>query len=65
MLDQIEPKTLHKTKKAIDRGKRSKTLIEVKPFQNISKNLQSFLEICLVEKILFPSHKLRDHAYEY
>ena len=29
----------------IDRGKRGKTLIEVKPVKNISKNLQSFLEI--------------------
>ena len=34
-----------KTKKVIDRGKRSKTLSEVKPVENISKNLQSFLEI--------------------
>ena len=41
-------------KKVIDRGKRSKTLSEVKPVENINKNLQSFLEI-----------SLRDHAYEY
>ena len=27
-------------KKVIDRGKRSKTLSEVKPVENISKNLQ-------------------------
>ena len=54
-----------KTKKVINRGKRSKTLSEVKPVQNISKNLQSFLEISLVQKVLLPSHKLRDHAYEY
>ena len=33
-----------KTKKVIDKGK-SKTLKEVKPVKNISKNLQSFLEI--------------------
>ena len=31
--------------KVINRGKRSKTLSEVKPARNISKNLQSFLEI--------------------
>ena len=31
-------------KKVIDRGKRSKTLSEVKRVENISKNLQSFLE---------------------
>ena len=37
----------------IDRGKRSKTLSEVKPVKNISKNLQGFLD------------KLQDHAYEY
>ena len=38
------------TKKVIDRGKRSKTLSEVKPDENISKNLQSFLEIISVQK---------------
>ena len=32
-----------KAKKVIDRGKRSKILIEVKPVENISKNLQNFL----------------------
>ena len=53
-----------KTKKGIDRGKRCKTLIEVKPVENISKNLQSFLEISPVQKEVLPSHKLRDHAYE-
>ena len=49
MLDEIESKT----KKVIDRGKRSKTLSEVKPVENISKNLQSFLEI---ESFLETSH---------
>ena len=34
----------------IDRGKRSKTLSEVKLVENISKNLQSFLEISPGEK---------------
>ena len=32
-------------RKVVDRGKRSKTLSEVKPVKNISKNPQSFLEI--------------------
>ena len=46
----------------IDRGNRSKTPSEVKPVENISKNLQSFLEICSVQKILLPLHKLQNHA---
>ena len=42
------------TKKVINRGKRSKTLSEVKLFENISKNPQSLLEISPVQKeILF------------
>ena len=48
----------------IDRGKRSKTLSEVKPIENINKNPQSFLEISPVQKEDLPSHKLQDHAYE-
>ena len=52
-------------KKVIDRGKRSKTLKEVRPVENISKNLQSFLEISLVQKEVFLSHKIQDYAYEY
>ena len=52
-------------KKVIDRGKTSKTLNEVKPVKNISKNLQSFLEISPVQKEVLLSHKLQDHAYEY
>ena len=52
-------------KKVIDRGKRSKTLSEVKPVENISKSLQSFLDISSVQKEVLPSHKLRNHAYEY
>ena len=52
-------------KKVINRGKRSKTLSEVKQVENISKNLQSFLEISLVQKEDLLSHKLQDHAYEY
>ena len=49
----------------IDRGKRSKRLCEVKPIENINKNLQSFLEISPMQKEVLLSHKLRDHAYEY
>ena len=49
----------------IDRGKRSKTLSEVKLVENTSKNLKSFLEISPVRKEVLLSHKLRDHAYEY
>ena len=52
-------------KKVIDRGKRSKTLSEIKLVKNISKNLQSFLEISPVQKEDLTSHKLRDHACEY
>ena len=54
-----------KLKKVIDRGKTSKTLSEVKPVKDISKNLQSFLEITPVLKEFLLPHKLRDHAYEY
>ena len=50
--------------KVIGRGKRSKTLSEVKPVENISKNLQSFLEVSPLEKEVLPSHELQDHAYE-
>ena len=52
-------------KNMIDRGNRSKTLGEVKPAKNISKNLQSFLEISSFQKEVLPSHKLLDHAYEH
>ena len=51
-------------KKVINRGERSKTLSNVKPVENISKNLQSFLDISPVQKEVLPSHKLLDHAYE-
>ena len=52
-------------KKVIDRGERSKTLSEVKPAENISKNLQSFLEMSLVQKKVLSSHELQYHAYEW
>ena len=48
MLDEIE------AKKVIDRGKRSKTMNEVKPFGNIRKYLQSFLEISPMQKEVLP-----------
>ena len=54
-----------KTKNMIDRGKRSRTLSEVKWVENISKNLQSFLEISPVQKQVLPLHKSWDHAYKY
>ena len=63
MLDEIESKTVHNDEEA-DRGKRGKTLSEVKLVENISKNPQSFLEISPVQKEVLLSHKLQDHAYE-
>ena len=45
-------------KKVIDRGKRSKTLIEVKPVENISKNMQGFLEIRPVPKVVLLTEEL-------
>ena len=52
-----------KKKKMIDREKRSKTLSEVNPVENIRKNLKSFLEISPMQKDVLLSHKLQDHAY--
>ena len=52
------------TKKVIDRGKRSNILSEVKPVENVNKNLQSFLDISPMQKEVLLSHKLQDHAYE-
>ena len=51
-------------KKVVNRGKRSKTLSEVKQVENISKNPQSFLEISPVQEEVLLSHKLQDHVYE-
>ena len=34
-------------------------------YVNICQNVQSFLEISPIEKEVFLSHKLQDHAYEY
>ena len=51
-----------KAKKVIDRGKRSKTLSEIKSVKNISNNLKSFLEISAEQNEVFPSHKLPHHV---
>ena len=45
-LRQQHDQNMKKVKKVIDRGKRSKALSELKPVENISKNLQSFLVLC-------------------
>ena len=52
-------------KKVIGGGSYSKPLSEVKPVENISKNLQSFLEISLEKMEVLLSDKLQDHTYEY
>ena len=57
-------KSCIKTKKVIDREKRSKALNEVKPVENMSKNLQSFLDTTRVQKQVLLLHKLEDHVYE-
>ena len=57
MLDKIESKPCTKTKKVINKGK-SKILSEIKPVENISKNLQNILEINPVQKEVLLSHKL-------
>ena len=63
MLDKIDSKTVHKDEEG-ERRKRSKTMSDVKPVENVSKNPQSFLEIRPVQKEVLPSHKLQGHAYE-
>ena len=65
MLDEIESKPCTKLKRVTDREKSSRRLSEAKPFENINKNLQSFLEIRPAQKEVVLSHKLLDHAYEY
>ena len=45
-----------KMKKVIDSGERSKTLSEVKPVENMSKNLQSSLWTSPLQKEVLPSH---------
>ena len=46
----------------IDRGKRSKKLIEVKSVENINENPESVLVINPVRKEVSPLFKLKDHA---
>ena len=50
--------------KVIDRGKKSKTLTEVKPAENINKNPENFLTIVPCKRKVPPSHKFQDHVYE-
>ena len=60
MLDEIASKM----RKVVARGKRSKILSELMPVKNVSRNLQSFLEISPVQKEVLPSNKLQGHVYE-
>ena len=53
-----------KTKKVIDREKKSKALSEVKPFENLSKNPLSFLKIGSMQKEVLLLLKLQGHVYE-
>ena len=64
MLDEIDSKTVNEDEDGDQQRKKSKTLSEEKPVKKISKNLQSLLEIRLVQKEVLLSHKLKDHAYE-
>ena len=50
--------------KKIDRGRRSKTLSEVKLLEDISKIQQRFFEISPLQKEVLLSHKLQEHAYK-
>ena len=61
---KLNQKPYIEKKEVIDRGKRNKTLSEVKPVKNISKNPQSFFEISLMQKEVLLLHELQDHAYE-
>ena len=66
MFDEIVSKISNRDEDflVIDRRKRSMTLNEVEPVKNINKNLQSFLELNLIQKKVLPSHKLQDHSYD-
>ena len=65
MLDEIGSKTVHNNKEG-DRERKKKWDIEwSKTFENISKSLQSFLEISPVQKEVLSSRKLGGHPYEY
>ena len=58
MLDEIESNIVHRGEEGDRQRKKSKTLSEVKPVENTSKNLHSFLEISPVQEEILPSHKL-------
>ena len=47
-----------------DNEEKEVRLSEIKPVKNISKNLQSFLEVSHKQKEIFLSHKLQDHTHE-
>ena len=64
MLDEITSKTVHKIEEEEGQGRRSKTLNEVKPVENISKNPDNFLDTNPFQKEIPPSHKLEDLAHE-
>ena len=64
MLDEIESKTVQKDWEGDHRGKRNKTLSEIKPVENTTKNMQSFLEVSSLQDELLVSHKLQDYTYE-
>ena len=51
-------KPFKKMKKVIYKGKRSKTLSEVKPVENISKSPQSVLKISPVQREVLPSKEV-------
>ena len=63
MLDKIASKIVHKDKNVVNRRERSITLSEVKSVKNISKNLQSLVEISPEQREVLFSDKLQDHAY--
>ena len=63
MLDKIASKIVHKDKNVVNRRERSITLSEVKSVKNISKNLQSLVEISPEKREVLFSYKLQDHAY--
>ena len=63
MLDKIASKIVHKDKNVVNRRERSITLSEVKSVKNISKNLQSLVEISPEQREVLFSYKLQDHAY--
>ena len=61
MLDKIESK--HNDKEGAWQRKK-KTLSEVEPVENLSKNPQSFLEIRPMQKKVLLTHKFQDRLGE-